>query len=63
MRPVKVTDELWGELAEHFDEGQIVELTSAFAWENYRARFNCCLGIGAADFSEGAYCPLPQRGS
>ena len=48
----------WGE---HFDEGQVVELTGAIAWENYRARFNHALEIGAQGFSEGAVCMLPPR--
>jgi len=36
-----------------------VELTSALAWENYRARFDHALKIDAEGFSEGAFCPLP----
>ncbi len=58
--PVEVSDELYAELAEHFDEAQIVELTSALAWENYRARFDHALAIEAEGFSEGAFCPLPS---
>jgi AhpD family alkylhydroperoxidase len=57
--PVDVSDELFGRLRARFDEAQIVELTSAVALENYRARFNWALGIGSEGFSEGAYCVPP----
>jgi len=49
-------------LQEHFIARQMVELTSAIAWENYRARFDHAFGITAGGFSEGAYCPLPLSG-
>jgi hypothetical protein len=39
----------------------MVELTSAIAWENYRARFDHAFGIEAEDFSAGAVCPVPVR--
>jgi hypothetical protein len=38
----------------------MVELTSAIAWENYRARFDHAFGIEAEGFSAGAFCPLPE---
>jgi 4-carboxymuconolactone decarboxylase len=47
-------------LQKHFDSKQLVELTSAIAWENYRARFNHALGIGSEGFSKNHYCPLPE---
>jgi len=47
-------------LGEHFNEKQLVELTSAIAWENYRARFNHALGVEAEGFSEGAVCAVPH---
>ena len=59
--PVQVTDELFARLREHFDDAQIVELTTAIAIENFRARLNNALEIAPAGFSEGAYCPLPDR--
>ena len=59
--PVDVPDALFDQLRAHFNEQQLVELTSALAWENYRARFNHALHIGAAGFSEGAFCPVPER--
>jgi|SRR5215468_3214116 len=61
--PVEVSDELFAELRSHFDEAQLVELTAAIAWENYRARFNHAFGIESQDFSEGAYCAVPYEGS
>ncbi len=60
--PVAVPDELFAELRGHFEESQLVELTAAIAWENYRARFNHALDIAAQGFSEGAVCVLPERG-
>ncbi len=59
--PTEVPDELFEELRKDFDEPQLVELTGAIAWENYRARFNCAFRIESQGFSEGAYCPLPER--
>jgi alkylhydroperoxidase family enzyme len=43
--PVRVSDELFARLRQHFTEDQIVELTAAIAFENYRARFNHALDI------------------
>ena len=59
--PVDVPDALCAALRAELDEAQLVELTAAIAWENYRARFDHALGIEAQGFSEGAYCPLPER--
>ena len=59
--PVDVPDELFAGLRQHFNPQQLVELTSAIAWENYRARFNHAFGIEAEGFSAGAVCPLPAR--
>ena len=57
--PVEVPEELFARLQAEFTEDQLVELTSAIAWENYRARFDHAFGIGAEGFSEGAYCAIP----
>ena len=57
--PVEVPDELFQQLREVFNEAQLVELTTAIAWENYRARFNHAFGIEGEGFSEGAFCALP----
>jgi alkylhydroperoxidase family enzyme len=59
--PVEVPDALFAALRAELDEAQLVELTAAIAWENYRARFDHAFGIGAQGFSEGAWCPLPER--
>ena len=57
--PASVTNDLFGALREHFDEAQMVELTTAIAWENHRARSNHALGMGSQGFSEGSLCLLP----
>ena len=59
--PVEVPGELFAALRQHLDERQMVELTSAIAWENFRARFDHALGIEAEGFSEGAVCAVPVR--
>jgi alkylhydroperoxidase family enzyme len=61
--PVDVSDELFSQLAEHFSEAQLVELTSVIALENYRARFNWAFGLAGQGFSEGAYCVRPEPGA
>lgn len=58
--PVDVPDDVFDGLKAHFNERQLVELTSCIAWENYRARFDHAFGIEAQGFSEGAYCPMPS---
>lgn len=60
--PVEVSDELFAELQKHFDARQLVELTAAVAWENYRARFYHAFGIESEGFSAGAVCALPAAG-
>lgn len=59
--PVELSDDLFGAMRERFDDRQLVELISAIAWENYRARFDHAFGCEAEGFSEGQYCPLPPR--
>ena len=59
--PVEVSDALFVRLREKFSEAELVELTSAIAWENYRARFDHAFGIEAENFSDGAVCALPVR--
>lgn len=56
--PVEVPDGLFARLRGWFDERQLVELTSAIAWENYRARFDHAFGVEAEGFSTGV-CMLP----
>jgi alkylhydroperoxidase family enzyme len=57
--PVEVSDELFAELRKSFEPRQMVELTAAIAWENFRARFDHAFGLEAEGFSEGAVCALP----
>lgn len=59
--PVTVPDALFAALRARLDEAQILEITAAIAWENYRARFNHALDIGAQGFSEGAFCVVAER--
>jgi alkylhydroperoxidase family enzyme len=59
--PVEVSDSLFARLREQFTEAELVELTSAIAWENYRARFDHAFGIEGENFSEGAVCAIPAR--
>jgi 4-carboxymuconolactone decarboxylase len=59
--PSDVSDSLFDALRAHFSERQLVELTSAIAIENYRARFNWAFGIGSQGFAEGGACALPER--
>jgi alkylhydroperoxidase family enzyme len=59
--PVEVSDGLFDALRKHFNERQLVELTSAIAWENYRARFDHSFGIEAEGFYRGTLCLLPER--
>lgn len=59
--PVEPPPELLAALRRHLDEAQLVELTAALAWENYRARFNRVFGVQPVGFSEGSYCVVPER--
>src|SRR5262245_36143950 len=59
--PVEVPDPLFAALQQQLSTTQLVELTAAIVWENYRARFDHAFGIEAQGFSEGAFCVLPER--
>ena len=59
--PVEVSESLFARLRERFNEAELVELTSAISWENYRARFSHAFGIEAENFAEGSVCALPVR--
>jgi len=59
--PVEVPDEIFNGLRKYFNEKQMVELTAMIAWENYRARFDHAFGIESMGFTEGAFCPLPEK--
>ena len=59
--PAEIPESLFDQLRAHFNEAQLVGLTAAVAWENYRARFDHALAIEAQGFSEGVLCVLPER--
>jgi AhpD family alkylhydroperoxidase len=59
--PTQVDDDLFAALREHFDERQLVELTSVIALENMRARFNSAFDMTPAGFSEGMVCVPMER--
>ena len=56
--PVDVPDDLFEKLLAQFSPAQLVELTTAIAWENYRARFNHAFGAESENFSAGSVCAL-----
>jgi alkylhydroperoxidase family enzyme len=59
--PTEIPQQLMVRLHAHFDDAQLVELASAIAWENYRARFNRAFGVQSAGYCEGAFCAMPER--
>ena len=61
LTPADVPDEVFDALRPHFTPQQLVELTSAIAWENYRARFNRAFAVEAEGFAEGSVCAVPAR--
>jgi alkylhydroperoxidase family enzyme len=52
--PVEVPDDVFAGVWALYDDAQIVELTAALAWENYRARFDHALAVEAEGFSNRA---------
>ena len=61
LTPAEVPDDVFDALRPHFTPQQLVELTSAIAWENYRARFNRAFAVEAEGFAEGSVCAVPAR--
>jgi alkylhydroperoxidase family enzyme len=59
--PSNVPDNLFAMLRDRFSERELVELSAAIAWENYRTRFNRTFGVESESFSKGQFCPLPER--
>lgn len=59
--PADVSEDLFAALRRKLSERQLVELASAIAWENYRSRFNRAFAVEPDGFSEGQFCPLPER--
>jgi AhpD family alkylhydroperoxidase len=58
--PVEVTDVLFDRMKEHFSDKQLVEITALLTLVNVD-RFNAAFGIGAAGFSDGMVCAVPDR--
>ena len=46
----RVDDAFFARMTQHYGEAQIVELTAAIAFENFRSKFNPPLGIEAQGF-------------
>ena len=59
--PVTIDDELFLALRAQFSQEQIVELCTAIAWENHRARFNRAFDVQAEGFSERLRCAPPTE--
>ena len=57
--PVGVPEALFAALRREFNEAQLVELTTAIAWENFRARFDHALGIESQGFLRRRLLPAP----
>jgi alkylhydroperoxidase family enzyme len=55
--PAPVTPQLRTRLEERFSTPELVELSAAIAWENYRARSNRVFGFG----SQGFYKPASEE--
>jgi alkylhydroperoxidase family enzyme len=58
--PVEVSDESFARMQQQFSDKQLVELTALLTLVNLD-RFNAAFGIGAAGFSEGMVCVMPDR--
>ena len=59
--PADPSDALVARLRKDLTDEQLVELTAAIAWENFRARFNRGFDVAAQGFSAGKVCPIPER--
>ncbi len=59
--PAAVSDDLFAALRTRFSERELVELSAAISWENYRARFNRTFAVESEGFSQGAFCSLPEK--
>jgi AhpD family alkylhydroperoxidase len=59
LTPAAVDDATAAAITERFGEQGLIELSYLVAWENFRARLNAGLDLGAGGFSEGKVCALP----
>ena len=50
--PGEVSPNFYQELRGEFSERELVELTSAYAWKNYLARFNRVFEVPESDYPE-----------
>ena len=55
-----VDEEVWATLREHFDEGQVVELTAVIGLFNYFNRFNDALRVDPTPLGPGQTLSLDQ---
>ena len=58
VTPADVPEELYAAVITLFGEAGVVELASAIAWENYRARFN-----RAFEIENEGFCSLELHGA
>ena len=56
-----LSDDLYAALRRYVDDGRLIELTAAVAWQNCGAPFDHALGVEAQGFPEGGYCVLPEH--
>jgi alkylhydroperoxidase family enzyme len=61
LTPADVPDDVFDALRSYLSPHQLVELTSAIAWENYRARFNRAFAVTAEGYADGGVCAVPVR--
>lgn len=61
LTPSDVPDQLFAALRVELSERELLELSAAIAWENYRARFSRTFAIEGEGFSKAEFCPLPER--
>jgi AhpD family alkylhydroperoxidase len=59
ITPAAVDDATADAILDRFGERGLIELSYLVAWEDFRARLNTGLAIGAGGFSEGKVCAVP----
>jgi len=59
--PVAVPDEVFAGLRRYLSPAQLVELTHAIAWENFRGRFNRAFLVESDGLAAGSVCLVPAR--
>jgi len=57
--PVRIDDELFARLERDLGRKALVALTTAIAWENFRARFNHAVGLKEEGYDGRVVCLLP----